>query len=97
MLEAARIYGEAKYKAAAEKAGGFILLARMPEPQPARAQQYDRDMHPTWARRFEPPAISGRESQDVMKSLLLLYQETGDKKYIEPLPRTIFTAFAKAN
>ena len=43
---------------AAERAGGFSLLAQMPEPQPAWAQQYDARMQPAWARKFEPPAIS---------------------------------------
>jgi hypothetical protein len=89
MLEAARIYKETRYLASAEKGGEFILLAQMPEPQPGWAQQYDRDMHPAWARRFEPASITGGESQSVMKALLLLYRETGKRKYLEPLPRAL--------
>lgn len=89
MLEAARVYGEPRYRAAAEKAGEFILLAQMPEPQPGWAQQYDRDMHPAWARQFEPPSITGGESQSAMRALLLLYRETGNRKYLEPIPRAL--------
>jgi len=89
MLEAFEIYGKAKYRAAAEKAGDFIILAQMPEPQPAWAQQYNADMQPAWARKFEPPAVTGGESQGVMRSLLTLYRATGKKKYLEPLPRAI--------
>ena len=89
MLEAARIYKEPRYLAAAERGGAFILLAQMPEPQPGWAQQYDRDMHPAWARRFEPPSITGGESQSVMRALLLLYRETGNRKYLEPLSRAL--------
>lgn len=89
MLEAARIYREPRYLASAEKGGAFILLAQMPEPQPGWAQQYDADMHPAWARRFEPPSITGGESQSVMKALLLLARETGHRKYLEPLPRAL--------
>jgi PelA/Pel-15E family pectate lyase len=89
MLEAARIYSEPRYLASAEKGGEFILLAQMPEPQPGWAQQYDRDMHPAWARRFEPPSITGGESQSVMRALLLLYRETGKRSYLEPLPRAL--------
>ena len=88
-LEAARIYNEPRYRAVAEKGGGFILLAQMPEPQPAWAQQYDIDMHPAWARIFEPPSVTGNESQGIMKTLLVLYRETGDKKYLEPIPRAL--------
>jgi hypothetical protein len=87
MLEAARIYKDVRYLASAEWGGEFILLAQMPEPQPGWAQQYDRDMHPAWARRFEPPSITGGESQSVAKALLLLYRETGNRKYLDPLPR----------
>jgi PelA/Pel-15E family pectate lyase len=89
LLEAARTYGEKKYLQAVEKAGGFLLLAQMPDPQPGWAQQYDADMHPVWARKFEPPAVSGGESQGVLQVLLRLYRETGDRKYLEPLPRAL--------
>lgn len=89
MLEAARVYRRAAYRQAAEKAGGFILLAQMPEPQPAWAQQYDAGMHPAWARRFEPPSVTGGESLGVMRSLLELYRETGSRKYLAPLPSAI--------
>jgi len=89
MLEAFEIYGKPEYRAAAEKAGDFIILAQMPEPQPAWAQQYNAQMQPAWARKFEPPAITGGESQGVMRILLTLYRETGRKKYLEPLPRAI--------
>ncbi|MSV32885.1 MAG: hypothetical protein EXQ57_10225 [Bryobacterales bacterium] len=84
-LEASRVYGEAKYKAAAERGGSFILLAQMPEPQPAWAQQYDVDMHPAWARLFEPPSVTGGESQGIMQILMVLYRETGEKKYLDAI------------
>jgi PelA/Pel-15E family pectate lyase len=73
-------------RAAAERAGDFILLARMPEPQPAWAQQYDFEMHPTWARKFEPPAITGGESQQILRTLIRLYYQTGNAKYLKPIP-----------
>ncbi len=89
MLEAFEIYGETRYQASSEKAGDFILRAQMPEPQPAWAQQYNADMHPAWARKFEPPAVTGGESQGVMRTLLELCRATGKKKYLEPLPRAM--------
>jgi hypothetical protein len=89
MLEAAEFYQEPKYRKAALKAGDFLLLAQMPEPQPVWAQQYDLDMHPAWARKFEPPAVTGGESFGAMQVLLRLYRESGDKKYLEPVPRAL--------
>ena len=95
MLEAARIYNEPRYRASAEKGGQFILLAQMPDPQPAWAQQYNKDMHPAWARVFEPPSVTGGESQGIIRTLMVLYRETGDKKYLEPIPRAL--AYLKAS
>jgi hypothetical protein len=89
MLMAYETYGDRRYLQSALRAGDFLLLAQMPEPQPAWAQQYDKDMHPVWDRKFEPPAISGRESQDILEGLMLLYRKTGRKKYLEPIPRAI--------
>ncbi|MBM4156556.1 MAG: hypothetical protein FJ221_16235 [Lentisphaerae bacterium] len=89
LLLAAEVYREPRYREAALRAGEFILLARMPEPQPAWAQQYDFEMHPVWARKFEPPAISGSESQGILRSLMRLYIETGDRKFLEPVPPAI--------
>lgn len=89
LLLAAHVYREPRYRTAAFRAGDFILLAQMPDPQPAWAQQYNFDMHPAWARKFEPPAISGGESQGVLRILMRLYEESGDEKYLEPIPRAI--------
>lgn len=89
LFAAAKTYGDESYRKAAEKAADFILLAQLPEPQPGWAQQYDTNMHPVWARRFEPPAISGRESQDILLTLLEIYRETGKSKYLDPIPRAI--------
>jgi len=89
MFLAAEIYKDEKYSHAAEKAGNFILLAQMPEPQPGWAQQYNPDMHPAWARRFEPASITGGEAGGILRTLMMVYRETGKKKYIDPIPRAL--------
>jgi Pectic acid lyase len=89
LLVAYDTYGDARFLESAKRGGDFFLLARMPVPQPGWAQQYDREMHPAWARKFEPPAISGGESQGVMRTLMLLYNRTGDEEYLEPIPRAL--------
>jgi len=89
MLLAAEFYGDAKYRRAAERAGDFLILAQLPSPQPAWAQQYDFEMHPCWARKFEPPAVSGLESQGAIRCLMRLYVATGDPRYLKPIPLAI--------
>jgi hypothetical protein len=89
LLDAYDIYGDERFLAAAKKGGDFFLLAQMPDPQPGWAQQYDRDMHAAWARKFEPPAITGGESQAVMQTLINLYHRTADDKYLAPIPKAL--------
>jgi len=85
LLRAHELEKDARYLAAAKKAGEFLLLARLPAPQPVWAQQYDRAMVPVWARKFEPPAASSVESFGALKALLELWIATGDAKWIEPV------------
>lgn len=80
-----QLAGDDRCLEALRKLGGFLIDAQMPEPQPAWAQQYNQQMQPIWARAFEPPAISGRESEDAMIALLKIAEHTGDKKYLEPI------------
>lgn len=89
LILARRIYGRPQYEKALLKLGDFLILSQMPDPQPAWAQQYNEHMIPMWARKFEPPAISGGESQDVMRTLIKIFQVTRDKKYLEPIPAAL--------
>ncbi|MBN9521960.1 pectic acid lyase [bacterium] len=87
LVVAHEVYGEPKYKAALAKLGDFLILAQMPDPQPGWCQQYDREMRPVWARKFEPPAVSGWESQDALETLIRISRVTGEAKYREPVPK----------
>jgi PelA/Pel-15E family pectate lyase len=89
LITAEQVYKDSRYREALKKLGDFLILAQMPEPQPVWAQQYSRDMQPIWARRFEPAAITGGESQDVIETLMKIYRTTGDKKYLGPIPRAL--------
>jgi PelA/Pel-15E family pectate lyase len=89
LIDAHAIYGSDRYLQALRSLGDFLIAAQMPAPQSGWAQQYSYDMHPIWARRFEPPAVAGRESQDVIKALMSIYQVTGDDKYLAPIPAAL--------
>ena len=89
LLVAHNVYGEEKYLTALKRLGDFLLLAQMPDPQPAWAQQYNYDMQPMWARKFEPPAISGDESQEAIETLLTIAEATGDANYLQAIPTAI--------
>lgn len=87
LLVAEEVYKEARFREAILRLGDFLILAQMPEPQPGWCQQYSHEMVPIWARKFEPPAITAWESQDVMRTLIRIAEHTGDKKYLAPIPK----------
>lgn len=89
MMAAHTIYGDDRWAAAARHGGDFLIAAQLPDPQPGWAQQYNIEMEPVWARKFEPPAITGGESQGVINTLMTLYDWTGEQKYLDPVPRAI--------
>jgi PelA/Pel-15E family pectate lyase len=89
LFEASEIYGESRFSDAAKRGGDFLILAQMPDPQPAWAQQYNAQMQPAWARKFEPPSITGGESQGVIRVLMQIYRQTGDKKFLKPIPSAL--------
>ncbi len=91
LLEAHQLEGktDTRYLQAALRLGDFFLRAQLPEPQPAWAQQYDFEMHPAWARKFEPPAVCSVESLGAMKALQQLWLATGEEKYLAPIPAAL--------
>jgi PelA/Pel-15E family pectate lyase len=89
LLQACHYYGEEKYLAAAKRGGDFIILSQGKPPQAGWAQQYDDDLKPAWARKFEPPSWSPAEASSNIRMLTDLYLETGEEKYLEPIPAAI--------
>lgn len=82
-------YGDERCHKALLKLGQFFIKSQMPEPQPVWCQQYDSDLKPAWARRFEPPAVTGGESSGVLRSLVRMAVITGDEKYLKPIPAAL--------
>ena len=89
LLRAYELTKETRYLEAVRRVGDFHLLAQLPAPQPAWAQQYNRDMEPVWARKFEPPAVSSAESVEALETLLAVWAATGEAKYREPMAAAV--------
>lgn len=77
------VYDDTRFRDSLIALGEFLLLAQLPSPQTGWAQQYNAQMEPGWARVFEPPAVTGSESQDVMETLLMVYELSGDSRYTD--------------
>jgi PelA/Pel-15E family pectate lyase len=82
-------YADNRYRQALAQLGDFLIRAQLPEPQPAWAQQYNHQLQPIWARRFEPPAVAGFESEDAIQTLMFIAENTGDPKYLQPIPAAL--------
>lgn len=89
LMLAHAVYKEDQYLESLKRLGDWLLAAQLPEPQPGWAQQYDYDMHPIWARKFEPPAVASDETQEVILTLLKIAQATQDHRYLRPIPAAI--------
>ncbi|NQT84001.1 hypothetical protein HQ563_13325 [bacterium] len=86
MLGAYETYGGKRYLESAKRGGDFIIASQLPPPQSGWAQQYDHKMKPAPARWFEPAACNGAVTPRNIRTLLELYLETGDEKYLKPIP-----------
>ncbi len=89
MLEAWRAWGHERYSQSALRGGDFIIASQLAPPQAGWAQQYDWDMNPAWARKFEPPAVCAADTSSNIRTLVDLYLETGVTRYLEPIPAAI--------
>ena len=89
MLDAYKGYGDRRYLESAKKGGDFIIASQLPAPQAGWAQQYDHDMKPAAARWFEPAACCSAVTCRNIRTLIGLYLETGEEKYLKPIPASL--------
>jgi len=88
-LEAYLAYGRKDCLEMALRGGEFMIASRLPEPQPGWAQQYDHDMKPAPARWFEPAAVNAATTSSNIATLVDLFLESGDEKFLAPIPAAI--------
>ncbi|MCH8294228.1 hypothetical protein IH992_24365 [Candidatus Poribacteria bacterium] len=89
MLDAYHIYGETEYLDSAKRGGDFIIASQIPTPQAGWAQQYDYDMKPAWARKFEPSSVCPAVTARNIRTLIDLYLVTDNEKYLQPIPAAV--------
>lgn len=89
MLRAHQLTGEARYLDSAKRCGDFLLLAQFEDEQPGWAQQYDAEMVPSWARKFEPPAVSTSETYSACLTLFEIWLATGEETYRATIPAAL--------
>lgn len=89
MLMAWDIYGEDRYLQSALDGGDFIIASQLDPPQAGWAQQYNWDMEPAPARRFEPKSVCPAVTSRNIRTLVQLYARTGVQRFLEPIPEAV--------
>ena len=81
--------GDDKYLAPLAAAGQWLIDAQSEAPIRGWADQYDEHNKFIWMRSFEPPAVSMQAISAATRGLLLMYDITGQDKYLEPLRKVL--------
>jgi PelA/Pel-15E family pectate lyase len=89
MLLAYELYGREDCLKSVKRCLEFYLRSQQPAPQTAWAQQCDKDLKPAWARKFEPPSITGGESCGNCQLLMDMYERFGDPRYLEAVGKAV--------
>ena len=89
MLVAAKQYDNPQYMDSVKRCLEFYLRSQLPEPQTAWAQQYNEELKPAAARKFEPVSVTGGESSGNMQLLMDMYIEFGDPRYLDAVGKAV--------
>jgi len=89
LLAGYRQFHDIRYLEAAKRAGDWLIEAQLPPPHRGWAQQYDLQMRPAAARWFEPAACCSAVTARVIRTLIELYRETRNDRYLAPIPDAI--------
>ncbi len=89
MREAWRLLADPRYLESARRGADFIIASQHAGPQYGWGQQISHDMKPAKARVFEPASLSTSDTMDNLDCLMDMYEFTGDRRYLEPVPRAL--------
>ncbi|MGI9238381.1 MAG: pectate lyase [Woeseiaceae bacterium] len=87
LLDAHTSLGNPRYLEGARLGVDALIALQGPVGQACWAEQYGFDMQPIAARTHEPAGYVVRESLGVVSVLQRFYLLTGDRKYLDPIPR----------
>jgi hypothetical protein len=89
MIKAHQVYKNDIYLESIKKAGNFIIMSQFKAPQSGWAQQYQHNLQPGWARKFEPAGVCSEVTASNIKMLADIYLYTKNDKYLSPIPAAI--------
>ena len=84
-----RALGDARLVEPIMRGMNFYLITQQAPPQAGWAATYDLELKPTYARPFEPAALSTMQTYYHILLLMRFYQYTGDVKFLAGIPDAI--------
>ncbi len=81
--------GDERYLKPILKGAEWILRAQAGPPTYGWADQYDKEFNMIWNRSTEPPAISEQAIRAAYRGLLLAYDLSADRRYMQALERVL--------
>lgn len=88
LLRLHELTNDKRYLDGTLKGGECVIRLQGGPGEEIWAAQYNPDtLKPAWARKFEPPSYSSFESIEVCNVLIDLYMNTGQDRFLEPLPK----------
>ena len=89
LLESWNTLKDGRYRESALRGMDFFILSQFPPPQSGWAQQYNHRLQPAPGRKFEIGTVCAGETVTNIGHLLDYYRYTGDRRYLEPIPRAL--------
>lgn len=89
MCEAWKLLADPRYLESARRGADFMIVSQHAGPQYGWGQQISYDMKPAKARVYEPASLSTSDTMDNLDCLMDMYEFTGDRRYLEPIPRAL--------
>jgi len=89
LVAAYAILPRPRYLEGALRGADYILLSRHAGPQYGWGLQYSHDMKIAWGRKLEPPALTPSATVENIRTLMDIYELTGDRRYLESIPAVL--------
>lgn len=89
LLMCYQVLGEQRVREPVIRAMNALLVTQLGQPQPGWALQYDLDLQPAGARRYEPRSLSPATTEENIRQLIKFYRLTGETKFLARIPEAL--------
>lgn len=89
LIQCYKSLGEERFLDPIQRGMNFYLITQQGNPQGGWGLQYDMELKPTYARQYEPTALSAGQTYNNIMLLIQFYKYTGQRKFLSRIPDAI--------